>query len=161
MRYSRSLRAAESDEALHLFEKLFNHHLGHAVQHALADARDQSADLGIRAVLEQGLSVAFFQIDRHVPLHEAGPARPFSAENVVRRRPFVFDRYFSLIVPFDRRDADLHVGFVLIRRHFVHALAARDALRDDLGIEQDLPNPVPRRVERVSSVNFQEEPPIL
>ena len=73
----------------------------------------------------------------------------------MRRGLLVLDRHLAFIRAFDRRNADLHDGLELIRRHFVHAFATRHALRDNFGVEQDLPDPIPRRVERVIAFELQ------
>ena len=93
------------------------------------------------------------------PLHETGSARALPAQNIMRRSLLVLDRHLAFIRAFDRRNADLHDGLELIRRHFVHALASWHALRDDFWVQQDLPDPIPWCVERVIAFDLQEKLP--
>ena len=82
--------------------------------------------------LSIGLTVAFFQVDGDVALHETGSARTLPAQkHNATELALSLIATLPLIRAFDRRNADLHDGLELIRRHFVHALASRHALRDD------------------------------
>ena len=47
------------DERFHFLEKLVHHHFGHAIEHSLSDAGDQTADLRIRAVFKHRLPASF------------------------------------------------------------------------------------------------------
>src|SRR5215510_14410641 len=143
------------DETLYLLEKLIQHHLSDAVEHSLTDAGYQSSHFCICTVFEHCLPLVFLEVNRYVALHEARSAGPFAAENIMRRRVFILDRNLSFVSSFDRSNANLHGRFVLIRSNFVHLLAPWHALGHDLGVEQYLPNLVPRSVKRVASFYFQ------
>src|SRR5678816_3763039 len=131
------------NETLYFLEKLIQHHLSYAVEHALPDTGYQSSHLRICAVFEYCLAVVLRQVNRHIALHKARPTRTFAAENIMRRRLFLLDGNFSFVSSFDRGNANLHGRFVLVRSNFAHLLAPWHALRHDLSIEQYLPNFLP------------------
>src|SRR5215510_12035169 len=147
--------ASSLDETLNFLEKLIQHHLSDTVKHSLTDAGYQSSHFRICTVFEHCLPLVFLEINRYIALHEARSPGTLAAENIMRRRLFILDRNLPFVSPFDRSNANLHGRFVLIRSNFVHLLAPWHALGHDLGVEQYLPNLVPRSVKRVASFYFQ------
>jgi hypothetical protein len=143
------------NESFNLLKELIQHHLGDAIQHPLSDARDDSADFGIAAVLEQGLAIFFLKIDGHIGLHKARSARALPAQNVMRWSLLVFYGDFSLVASLDRSNANLQRRFISVRADFGQLFTARHALGHDLWIQQDLPDPLSGRVKRVSTFYLQ------
>src|SRR5207253_7301070 len=137
------------------FKKLVHHHLGHTVQHPLPNTGDQASDFGIRAILEQGLTVVVFQVDGYVALHKARPSRSFAAQNIMGRWLLVFDGNLSFIISLHRCDANLHRGLVLVWRDFLETFTAGHALRHYFWIHENFPNSLFRRVERMTPFNLQ------
>ena len=71
-------------------EKLAQHHFGHAVKHALANAGQRAAELYVAAVAQDGVVGLFGQVNRAGTPDEALSALAVQDEFVVVRRLDVF-----------------------------------------------------------------------
>src|SRR5439155_1890421 len=130
------------DFGFHRGEKLGEHRLGSPVDHSLADGGQRAADLGIALVLENRLGARFLEIERAGSFDEALLALAVDNDAVVLGRLQVLELDLAFVQSLDRRDADVDLAGVFVLADLLELVAAGDALRQALRVDEKFPNPL-------------------
>ena len=106
-------------------------HVGCGLNHALAHAGDEAADVDVSGVLNFSCAASIFKIEFARAFYESRLALAFNDKLVVFRRGDVLKRDGGSEDAFDRADSGGELGFVLIVAGFFHLLTTRNALLQD------------------------------
>ena len=140
------------------FEKPTSKHVGCGLDHALAHAGDEAADVDVSGVLDFSCAVCVFQIEFAGAFYESRLAFAFHDELVVLRGDDFLKRNGGGEDAFYRADSGGELGFVLIVAGFFHLLTAGNALLQDGGINQRGKDAVTRGVDFLGAFNLHGKP---
>ena len=148
-------RRARGELLLQALQALSGQHLGRAVEQPLADGGDAAADLCVDLVVEQCAAVVgVLQAERAVAVDEAGGALAVHLQSVAVRRIEIeeFDSTFEH--PLHGPDLHLQLAAEPVVADRRHVLAARQGARQNLRVEDGLPDDAARNGQRVRALDL-------
>ena len=127
------------------FEKLGDDFFCRDFDHALADGGDDAADMRFAVIFDFCFRAFAVKRDSSLPFHESRSAAAFDAHLERFERNLFRELDAALEISGESGDAEFHGDSVAIGAVWFEALGARKALREALGIVQELPNLVALR----------------
>src|SRR6266498_1017924 len=100
----------------HPAEELIEHHLGHAAQHPLADAGDETADLDVGVIGDARAALGVGELHRGIPANEAWASGTLDRHPVAVRRLEIAEPHLALERSLDGGHADIRRDSSLIQQ---------------------------------------------
>src|SRR5205085_4550619 len=138
-------------------EELRGHHLGRALNHALADAGNRAADLHVTRVLDHSRAFALCEIEIACAFQETRLTLAINHDAIVLRLAYIFESDVALKDTFDRAHARAQRGRKGLLARLLQTLAARNATHEHRAVKQRREDSLTRRAQFMCAFEFHNK----